>query len=113
MSDIFSRRQVLRGSGLAVATTLLSRFPAGASSLPVLGEYDVVVVGSGASGMTAALTAAKRGLSCVVVEKAPTFGGSAARVRRRDLDSQQPGHPRRRRARHLRQGRAVPGRRCR
>jgi 3-oxosteroid 1-dehydrogenase len=44
-----------------------------------LGEYDVVVVGAGASGMTAALTAAKRGLSCVVVEKAPTFGGSAAR----------------------------------
>ncbi len=79
MPDTFSRRQVLRGSGLAVATTLLSRFPAGASALPVLGEYDVVVVGSGAAGMTAALTVAKRGLSCVVVEKAPTFGGSAAR----------------------------------
>ena len=31
------------------------------------------------AGMTAALTAAKQGLSCVVVEKAPTFGGSAAR----------------------------------
>ncbi len=29
--------------------------------------------------MTAALTAARQGLSCVVVEKAPTFGGSAAR----------------------------------
>ncbi|EDX25775.1 3-ketosteroid-delta-1-dehydrogenase [Streptomyces sp. Mg1] len=29
--------------------------------------------------MTAALTAAKRGLSVLVVEKAPTFGGSAAR----------------------------------
>ncbi|MFC0540469.1 3-oxosteroid 1-dehydrogenase [Kutzneria chonburiensis] len=79
MPDSLSRRQVLRGSGLAVATTLLSNFPAGASSVPVLGEYDVVIVGSGASGMTAALTAAKRGLSCVVVEKAPTFGGSAAR----------------------------------
>ncbi|MCB5181035.1 3-oxosteroid 1-dehydrogenase [Streptomyces sp. SMC 277] len=39
----------------------------------------MVVVGSGAAGMTAALTAAKRGLSVVVVEKAPTFGGSAAR----------------------------------
>jgi 3-oxosteroid 1-dehydrogenase len=79
MPDSLSRRQVLRGSGLAVATTLLSRSPAGASSVPVLGEFDVVIVGSGASGMTAALTAAKRGLSCVVVEKAPTFGGSAAR----------------------------------
>jgi 3-oxosteroid 1-dehydrogenase len=42
-------------------------------------SYDVVVVGAGASGMTAALTAARRGLSVVVVEKAPTFGGSAAR----------------------------------
>jgi 3-oxosteroid 1-dehydrogenase len=79
MPDSLSRRQVLRGSGLAVATTLLSPFPAGASSVPVLGEFDVVIVGSGASGMTAALTAAKRGLRCVVVEKAPTFGGSAAR----------------------------------
>ncbi|MCX5588666.1 3-oxosteroid 1-dehydrogenase [Streptomyces erythrochromogenes] len=46
---------------------------------PPLGEYDVVVVGSGAAGMTAALTAAKRGLSVLVIEKAPTFGGSAAR----------------------------------
>ncbi|TYB64940.1 3-oxosteroid 1-dehydrogenase [Nonomuraea sp. PA05] len=42
-------------------------------------EYDVVVIGAGAAGMTAALTAAKRGLSTVVIEKAPTFGGSAAR----------------------------------
>ncbi|WUC83547.1 3-oxosteroid 1-dehydrogenase [Streptomyces sp. NBC_00536] len=50
-----------------------------AADVPVLGEYDVVVVGSGASGMTAALTAAGRGLSVLVVEKAPTFGGSAAR----------------------------------
>jgi 3-oxosteroid 1-dehydrogenase len=43
------------------------------------GEFDVVVVGSGAAGMVAALTAAHQGLSTVVVEKAPHYGGSTAR----------------------------------
>ncbi|WP_281274379.1 FAD-dependent oxidoreductase [Allorhizocola rhizosphaerae] len=42
-------------------------------------EYDVVVIGSGAAGMTAALTAARHGLSVVVLEKADRFGGSTAR----------------------------------
>ncbi|MGI5128126.1 3-oxosteroid 1-dehydrogenase [Pseudonocardia sp. CA-107938] len=42
-------------------------------------EFDVVVVGSGAAGMTAALTAAHHGLTAVVVEKAECFGGSTAR----------------------------------
>lgn len=42
-------------------------------------EFDVVVVGSGAAGMVAALVAAHRGLSTVVVEKAPHYGGSTAR----------------------------------
>jgi 3-oxosteroid 1-dehydrogenase len=42
-------------------------------------EFDVVVVGSGAAGMTAALTAASHGLRVVVVEKADVFGGSTAR----------------------------------
>jgi 3-oxosteroid 1-dehydrogenase len=41
--------------------------------------FDVVVVGSGAAGMTAALTAAHRGLAVLVVEKAGRFGGSTAR----------------------------------
>jgi 3-oxosteroid 1-dehydrogenase len=42
-------------------------------------EFDVVVVGSGAAGMTAALVAAHHGLRAVVVEKAAAFGGSTAR----------------------------------
>jgi succinate dehydrogenase/fumarate reductase flavoprotein subunit len=41
--------------------------------------YDVVVVGSGAAGMTAALTAHKAGLSVLIVEKEPVFGGTSAR----------------------------------
>jgi 3-oxosteroid 1-dehydrogenase len=78
-----SRRDVLRaatvGAGLALGAGMLSRAPAAAASLPVAGTYDVVVVGAGAAGMTAALTAAKQGLSVVVVEKAAVFGGSLAR----------------------------------
>jgi 3-oxosteroid 1-dehydrogenase len=42
-------------------------------------EFDLVVVGSGAAGMTGALTAALHGLKTVVLEKTEYFGGSTAR----------------------------------
>src|SRR3984957_12108339 len=42
-------------------------------------QFDIVVVGSGAAGMTAALTAAHRGATVVVLEKTGAFGGSTAR----------------------------------
>ncbi|HMN43646.1 MAG TPA: FAD-dependent oxidoreductase [Povalibacter sp.] len=40
--------------------------------------YDVVVIGSGAAGAMAALRAADRGLSVLIVEKAHKFGGTSA-----------------------------------
>lgn len=41
-------------------------------------EYDVVVVGSGASGLSCALQAVKNGLTVAVLEKMPHLGGSSA-----------------------------------
>jgi succinate dehydrogenase/fumarate reductase flavoprotein subunit len=41
-------------------------------------EYDLIVVGSGAAGMACAITAKKRGLDVVVLEKEPVFGGTTA-----------------------------------
>ena len=40
--------------------------------------YDVIVVGSGAAGMTAALRAADLGLRVLIVEKAHKYGGTSA-----------------------------------
>jgi len=41
-------------------------------------EFDTIVVGSGAGAMTAALVAAKSGMSVLIVEKAKTYGGTSA-----------------------------------
>jgi 3-oxosteroid 1-dehydrogenase len=73
-----SRRQILQGAaGFALGSGLLGGVAGEACAAE--SEFDVVVIGSGAAGMTAALAAAKRGLKVVVIEKAAKFGGSTAR----------------------------------
>ena len=42
-------------------------------------ECDVLVIGSGASGMSAAVSAAAHGLKVLIIEKEPKFGGTTAR----------------------------------
>jgi succinate dehydrogenase/fumarate reductase flavoprotein subunit len=42
-------------------------------------EVDVLVVGTGCSGLSAAITAASQGLEVLLVDKEPRFGGTTAR----------------------------------
>ncbi len=48
-------------------------------------KYDHIVVGSGASGLTATLLLALNGRRVLLLEKAPTLGGSLARFRRQGV----------------------------
>jgi 3-oxosteroid 1-dehydrogenase len=49
-----------------------------ASATPESREYDVIVIGSGAGGMTAALCSQAQGLSALVIEKENLYGGTSA-----------------------------------
>ena len=42
-------------------------------------EADFVVIGSGAAGLTGAITARRRGLSVIVIESQDVVGGTTAR----------------------------------
>ena len=48
------------------------------TKLPSRIACDLLVIGSGASGLSAAVTAAHHGLKVVLVEKDPVFGGATA-----------------------------------
>ena len=54
------------------------RVPAMTCALPARLACDLLVIGSGASGLAAAVTAAHHGLKVILVEKDAVFGGATA-----------------------------------
>ncbi len=81
--DGLSRRAFLALAGAAGAASAAACAPlrvgAGAEAARFDRETDVVVVGTGAAGSTAALFAREGGADVVVIEKGLTFGGTTAK----------------------------------
>jgi len=75
-----SRRQLLAGAGTAAAT--LAAASTGAEEANSVRSWDlttdVVVAGSGAAGVCAALEARRSGADVLLIESLPRFGGSSA-----------------------------------
>ncbi len=63
-------------AGLRPTTPANEFVPAGARKLPVLGSYDVVVIGGGTSGAAAAIGAGRRGARVLVAEFQEGLGGT-------------------------------------
>ena len=68
-------RELLAGLRPYVRGTERRKVPSPAHEVPVLGEYDVVVVGGGTSGTPAAIAAARSGAKTLLVEYIHTLGG--------------------------------------
>ena len=49
---------------------------------PVLQPYDVLIIGSGMSGMVCAATLSREGMNVCLIEKNPVFGGCLQSFRR-------------------------------
>ena len=76
-----NRRDLLRGSGMAAAVAAGGLVPvaAEAQGQPTKWDHeaDVVVIGSGATGLPAAIVAREAGASVILVEAQPHIGGHA------------------------------------
>ncbi|HEV7371087.1 FAD-dependent oxidoreductase [Arenibaculum sp.] len=57
----------------------MTNTPMDTTDAPRVHDCDLLVVGTGAGGLSTAVTAAIAGLDVLVVEKAPVFGGTTAR----------------------------------
>src|SRR5258708_39583587 len=74
-----SRRRFLVGSAALMGVAGFAReAPSATRSRAWSKSVDVAVVGSGAAGLAAALSAAPGGNQGIVVEKAPPIGGTTA-----------------------------------
>ncbi|HEO72334.1 MAG TPA: FAD-dependent oxidoreductase, partial [Candidatus Hydrogenedentes bacterium] len=62
-------------TGVRPAQDGLPTIPAQATALPVLAEYDVVIIGGGTGGAPAGISAARRGAKTLVVEYLHGLGG--------------------------------------
>lgn len=76
------RRQLLKGSmamAAGLGASIALPVSAGCESTPVVFDeiVDVLVVGSGFAGMSAALQAREAGVSVMVIDKMPVFGGNS------------------------------------
>lgn len=75
-SDVALRR-VPQGAAISFEPYWWTDAPPSAQSDPLPREVDVAIVGSGYTGLSAALTLARRGKGCVVLERGvPGFGAS-------------------------------------
>ena len=75
-----SRRRFLVGSAALMGVAGFAReAPSATRSRAWSKSADVAVVGSGAAGLAAALSAASRGNQVIVIEKAPAIGGTTAK----------------------------------
>jgi flavocytochrome c len=82
MSNV-SRRSFLKGVGAAAVVTSVSmHVPVFAQAADIAWDetYEIIVVGAGASGMSAAIAAATAGKKVVLLEKGPTFYASSSSV---------------------------------